>query len=171
MSDFFLIAEIIDFYDEGGSVIIKSFSDFPERFFKLEKAYMDFFGKYKGLVIEDARKIDKNIVLKFEKFNTKEDVRFLINKKLYVDSENLYKLPEDSFYMHDLIGCKVYFENKFFGKMIDILQLQNQDVYVIEKHDKTEILIPAIKKFFEKISLEEKKIFLSIEAEIFEDEN
>ena len=85
----------MDYYDDGGSVIIKSFSDFPERFAKLEKAYVNFFGKYKGLIIEDARKIDKNIVLKFEKFNTKEDVRFLINKKLYVDSENLYKLPED----------------------------------------------------------------------------
>ncbi len=171
MGDFFLIAEIIDFYDEGGSVIIKSFSDFPERFTKLEKAYVNFFGKYKGLIIEDARKIDNDIVLKFAKFNTKEDVHFLINKKLYVDSENLFKLPKDSFYIHDLIGCEVFFENTFFGNMIDILQLQNQDVYVIKKVDESEVLIPAIKKFFEKVLLKEKKIFLSKEAEIFKDEN
>ena len=161
----------MDYYDDGGSVIIKSFSDFPERFTRLEKAYVDFFGKYKGLIIEEARKINENIVLKFEKFNTKEDVRFLINKKLYVDSENLYKLPEDTFYVHDLIGCEVYFENTFFGNMIDILQLQYQDVYVIKKADESEILIPAQKKFFEKVLIEEKKIFLSKEAEIFRNEN
>jgi 16S rRNA processing protein RimM len=171
LSDFFLIAEIIDFFDVDGSVIIKSFSDFPERFFKLKKVYVDFLGKQKELTVESTKKIDDIIVLKFERFNTNEDVRFLINKKLFVDSENLYKLPENSFYIHDLIGSEVFLENMFFGKMIDILQMQNQDVYVIKKIDDTEVLIPAVEKFFENILIEERKIFLSDEAKIFYNEN
>ncbi|MCB9247228.1 MAG: 16S rRNA processing protein RimM [Ignavibacteriales bacterium] len=171
MSDFFLIAEIIDFYDYEGAVIIKSFSDFPERFLKLKKVYVDFFGKKKELLIEKSKQIDDKIVLKFERFNTTEDVRFLLNNKLYVDSENLYELPEDSFYIHDLIDSEVYFGKEFFGKLIDILNVQNQDVYVIKTKDEREVLIPAVKKFFNEVLTNEKKIILSEEAEIFRYEN
>ncbi|MBK8943708.1 MAG: 16S rRNA processing protein RimM [Ignavibacteriae bacterium] len=171
MSDFYLIAEIIDFHNSDGSVIIKSFSDFPERFLKLKKVYIDFFGKMKELKVIKSKKINENYVLKFEKFNTTEDVRFLINKKLYVDSNNLIKLPEDSFYIHDLIESEVYFDNVFFGKMIDLIKLQNNDVYVILNNKNEEILIPAVKKYFDKILPEEKRIYLSKEAVIFKDEN
>ncbi|MFZ1291509.1 MAG: ribosome maturation factor RimM [Melioribacteraceae bacterium] len=171
MSDFFLIAEIIDTYNSDGSVIIKSFSDFPERFLKLKKVYIDFFGKKKELIVVQSKRINENFVLKFEKFNTADEVRFLVNKNLFVDSDNLYKLPEDSFYIHDLIESEVYFGTTFFGKMIDILKLQNNDVYVILNTNNEEILIPAVRKYFQQIVPEEKKIYLSQEAEIFKDEN
>lgn len=171
MSDFFLIAEISDLIYPDGSVIIKSFSDFPERFSKLKKVYIDFGGRKKELIVLKSKTIKENIVLKFANFNTEVDVRFLIGKKLYVDSENLFKLPEDSFYIHDLIESEVYFGNAFFGKMIDILNLQNNDVYVILDKNNNEILIPAVKKYFDKILPMEKKIFLSQEAEIFKDED
>jgi len=171
LSDFFLIAEIIDTYNSDGSVIIKSFSDFPERFLKLKKVYIDFFGKKKELIVVQSKRINENFVLKFEKFNTADEVRFLVNKNLFVDSDNLYKLPEDSFYIHDLIESEVYFGTTFFGKMIDILKLQNNDVYVILNTNNEEILIPAVGKYFQQIIPEEKKIYLSQEAEIFKDEN
>lgn len=171
MNDFFLIAEIIDIYNSDGSVIIKSFSDFPERFLKLKKVYFDFFGKKKELTVVKSKKINENFVLKFEKFNTADDVRFLVNKNLYVDSDNLFKLPEDSFYIHDLIESEVYLGSVFFGKMIDIIKLQNNDVYVILNNNGEEVLIPAIQKYFDRIVPEEKKIYLSKEAEIFKDEN
>jgi 16S rRNA processing protein RimM len=171
LSDFFLIAEISGSFNSDGSVIIKSFSDFPDRFNKLKKVYIDFGGRKKELIVLKSKKINENIVLKFAKFNTEEDVRFLIGKKLYVDSENLFKLPEDSFYIHDLIESEVYFGNVFFGKMTDVLNLQNNDVYVILDSNNNEILIPAVKKYFDKILPEEKKIYLSQEAEIFKDEN
>ncbi len=171
MGDYFLIAEIVDLFDSKGSVIIKSFSDFPERFLKLKKVYVDYFGKKKELIVESVKEVNAQFVVKFERFDNIEDIQFLINNKLYVDSDNLYELPDDFLYIHDLIDCKVYMNDVFFGILIDILKFENNDVYVISNNDGEEILVPAVGKFFDSIVIEEKKIFLSKEAEIFNNEN
>ena len=52
MSDFYLIAEVKEIFDSDGSVIIKSYSDFPERFVKLKKIFIDYFGDKKEIVLD-----------------------------------------------------------------------------------------------------------------------
>ncbi len=172
MSDFFLIAEVKDVYNSDGSVIIKSFSDFPERFSELKKVFVDYFGEKKEISLDFTKIVDKKIVFKFHRFNSQNDVEFLLGKKLYVSSADLYKLPEDSFYVHDLIDCKIYFKEEFFGILIDVLKLTNNDVYVIKSKDRKEIMIPAIRKFFDSFLTDDKKLFLSSEGkQFFDDEN
>ena len=172
MDDIYLIAEITEIYDKGGSVIIHSFSDFSEHFFELEKVIIDFFGKQKELEVEFAKKIDNKFIFKFRGFNSEEDVSFLIGKKLYIKKENLYPLPKDNFYVHDLIGSDVYLNSLFFGKLIDVLKLPNNDIYVVEKLSGSEILIPAVEKFINEFDPDNKKLFLSEASKILvEDEN
>ncbi len=172
MEDYFIIAEIRDTYSSDGSVIIKSFSDFFERFFKLESVFIDFFGKIKELEIEFSKAINNLLVIKFKRFNSEEVVQFLIGKKLYVNKDNLFILPKDMYYIHDLVDSEVYLDSLFFGKLIEVMTLPNNDVYVIKKENGNEVMIPAVGKFIMKIDQEERKIFLDPECKIFdEDEN
>ena len=172
MDDFYLIAEVKGTYKSDGSVIIKSFSDFSERFYNLKKVVIEFFGKTKEIEIEFAKEIGNLFVMKFQRFNSEQDVLFLIGKKLYVSKENLFKLPEDTVYVHDLIDSEVYLDSLFFGKLVDVMKLPNNDVYVIHKNNSKEVLIPAVEKFIEKIDKADKKLYLSSECKIFdEDEN
>ena len=62
MDEFYLIAEVENIFDQEGSVVIKSFSDFPERFFELDKVIFEFFGKSRELEIEFAKKVDDLII-------------------------------------------------------------------------------------------------------------
>lgn len=172
MNDFYLIAEIYDNFNSDGSVVIKSFSDFSERFFELKSVFIDFFGKEKELKIESVNEIDGSLRLKFFGFNSIEDIQFLIGKKLYVQKDQLYNLPLDTYYIHDLIDSKVYIENLFFGKLVDVLNLPSNDVYVIIKNDGSEVLIPAVKKYILDFNLDEKKMYLDPECKNFiDDEN
>lgn len=172
MSDFYLVAEVTEEYDSEGSVLIKSFSDFPERFIELKKIFIDYFGEKKELTVEFTEKIDTNIILKFQGFNSSEDIQFLLGKKLFVDSENLVDLPQDTFFIHDLVGSEVFIDNLFFGKLIDVLKLPNNDVYIVKSHKGNEILIPAIKEFVEMFNSDDKKLILSTRSKIFfENEN
>ena len=93
MDDFYLIAEVKDNYSTDGSVIIKSFSDFPERFLDLKKVIINFYGKVKDLEIDYAKKIDNLLIVKFRNINSEEDVLFLIGEKLYVSKDDLHVLP------------------------------------------------------------------------------
>lgn len=172
MNDFYLIAEIYDNFNSDGSVVIKSFSDFSDRFFELKSVFIDFFGKEKELKIESVNEIDGSLRLKFFGFNSIEDIQFLIGKKLYVKKDQLYNLPLDTYYIHDLIDSKVYIENLFFGKLVDVLNLPSNDVYVIIKNDGSEVLIPAVKKYILDFNLGEKKMYLDPECKNFiDDEN
>ena len=172
MDDFYLIAEIQDTFSSDGSVVIKSFSDFTERFFELKRVLIDFFGKAKELEIDSINGTDGSLIIKFSRFNSNEDVQFLIGKKLYVRKDQLYNLPSDTYYIHDLIDSKVYIDNLFFGKLIDVLNLPSNDIYVVIKKDGSEILVPAVKKYVLNFNMEEKKLYLDSECKnLISDEN
>jgi 16S rRNA processing protein RimM len=172
LDEFFLIAEIVSVYASDGSVVLKSFSDFEERFFDLQKVYIDFFGNYKQLKIEYVEEINGSLIIKFERFNNDEDVYNFLGKKLYISSDKLYSLPTDMFFIHDLVGSKVYRDTEFFGKLIDVIIIPNNNIYVIENDKGQQVMIPAVEKYFSEIDIENKKLILSPESEIFKyDEN
>jgi 16S rRNA processing protein RimM len=170
LDDYYLIAEIQDHFKENGSVIIKSFSDFPERFFVLKKIFIEFFGKPKELDIEYAQKLENSIIVKFRRFESEADSLFLIGKKIYISKENLATLPDDTYYIHDLVGCQVFIDFEFFGKLIDVLRLPNNDIYLVQKENGDEIMIPAVERFVKNIDKVNKKVILDSECKIF-DEN
>lgn len=172
MDDLYLIAEVQDVFGSDGSVIIKSFSDFSERFADLEKVFIDFFGKRREIEVEVTKENENHLIFKFRNFNSAEDVLFFIGKKLYVSKDNLFKLPEDSYYIHDLVSSEVFLDSLFFGKLVDVLKLPSNDLFVIRKEDGSEIMIPAVERYIQSFDANKKILFLDKECKIFEeDEN
>ena len=72
------------------------------------------------------------------------------------------KLPEGSYFIFDLIGCRVYdgATGTFIGELVDVQRQPANDVYVIKKEDGEEMVLAAIKKFVTSIDIEEKKIII-----------
>ena len=168
--DFFLIAEIISVFDSKGSVLINSYSDFDERFFSLNKIYIDVFGSMKEFFVEDFKILGKNLLLKLKNFDSDKDVEFLVGKKIFVDPENAVALPDNTYFIHDLIDCEVYREDKFFGFVRDVLRLPGNDVFVINSENGKEILIPAVKEFIKSFNSELNRLELTKATEIFDDD-
>jgi 16S rRNA processing protein RimM len=185
VNEYFLIAKIISVYekprskqgksafkpDGEGFVKIFSFSDFPERFFNLKRVYIDFFDEKKEFCIERVEKVKDYFLLKFKNFDTNSDAAVFVGKEIFVDSENLVKLPDNYFFIHDLIDSSVFRNNMFFGKIKDVLSYPANDVYVIE-NDGVEILIPAVPDYVESFDPEKKILVLKPGEELYEeDEN
>jgi len=170
LEDYFLIAEISSVFDENGFVKIKSFSDFPERFFLLDKVFINIFGDYREFIVEDVERLDNFFIIKFNNFNSDFDVEFLVGSSIFVNEKDAVRLDDDTFFIHDLIGCKVVFNEKFFGHVVDVLSLNSNDVYVLEDNNRIERLIPAISQFIELVNIAEKKITLKIDFDEFSDD-
>jgi len=83
VDDLFLIAEIKAVHGINGFVVVDSFSDFSERFYELNSVFLDFFGSMKEFFVEDVKKFDGRFALKFKGFNSVDEVKFLIGKKIY----------------------------------------------------------------------------------------
>jgi 16S rRNA processing protein RimM len=172
LENYFLIADIISVFSEDGYVKIKSHSDFPERFFLLNEIYIDIFGDKRLFIIEDVERIEGYFILKFKNFDFDVDVEFLVGSSIYVNEKDVVALDDETYFIHDLVGCNVFFNDKFFGKIVDILSLTSNDVYVIEDNDGNEKLIPAVSEFILDINIEKKIIFLKQDFdELSDDEN
>ncbi len=169
MSEYFLIARIESDYGKEGFVKITSFSDFPERFFNLQKVYVEFFDDKKEFFVEKTKKVNDFIFLKFRNFDSQKDIQSLIGKEIFVDEQSLIALPEGYFFVHDLLGSKVYRNNLEFGVLADVLTLPANDVYVI-KHGSEELLVPAAFEFIEKFDPINKILVLKPGDSFYDDD-
>jgi len=168
--EFFLIAKIQSAFNKEGFVRILNYSDFPERFFNLQKVYVDFSGIKKEFYVEEVKKKKDFFTLKFKNFDNDNDVNVLLGKDIFIDEKDAVKLPADQYFIHDLIGSSVFRNNVLVGKIVEVLVLPANDVYVIDAGNR-EILIPAVKEFIERFIPSEKKLILLPEADIGYNEN
>lgn len=169
MEEYFLIAKIVAGSGNGGYVKIMSFSDFPERFFELSKVYIDFFGEKKVFFVEDVIKRKDFFYIKFRNFDSDSDTEVLFGKEIYVDSENVVELPENHYFIHDILGSKVIRNGIEFGIVKDVLVCPANDVYVIDNFGK-EILIPAVKDYVESFDPGKKILVLKPGENLYEDD-
>ena len=172
MNDLFLIAEIKAIQGSSGYVLVRSFSDFSERFFRLKEVYIDFFGSYKKFAVEKVSIVNENIALKFKGFSSVEDLRIFLKKKIYVDKKDAVQLDKDSFFIHDLVGSKAFRNKELLGSVEDVYLLPANDVYIIKTLDDRRILIPAVKDYIKEFDPIEKKLDLTDDCDLlYDDEN
>jgi len=161
VKEYFLIAKIISIYGKNGFVRIKSYSDFPDRFFDLVKVYLDFWGSKKKFVVQKAIKRKDYLALKFKNFDSAQDAAFLVDKEIFINGKNLVQLPEDYHFVHDLVGSKVFRNDVEIGILKDVLKYPANDVYAIESKSGRELLLPAVSEFIKSFDPYKKVLILT----------
>ncbi|MFQ5454000.1 MAG: ribosome maturation factor RimM [Candidatus Zixiibacteriota bacterium] len=143
-----------------GELYIIPLTDFPERFLNLNEIYLRKKDSWEMVQIVSTRFVSGRLVIKFKNINTREDASRLTNQDIAVPDDQLVELPDDTFYIFDLIGCNVIEEGseKVLGKIINVEQYPANDVYVIKTIKEKEILFPAVKKFVKNIDIKNKKV-------------
>ena len=167
--EYILIARIEQTFGKDGFVRLQSFSDFPERFFDLKKVYIDFWGEKKKFYVEDVKDAKGKIIIKFKKFDSLRDSQILINREVFVDEKDALSLPENHFFVHDLINSEVYMKTERIGVVSDVIKGKGNDVLVILDNEKKEILIPFVLNFIEKFDTAKKKLILNISKDFLEE--
>ncbi len=168
--EYILIAKVEQVYGKDGYVKLRSFSDFPERFLSLKIVYIDFWGDKKTFSVEDIKDINGKIVIKFKRFDNTRDSQILIDRDVYVEENDSVSLPDNHFFVHDLIGSEVYVEDNIIGTVADVMKGKANDVLVISTNDEKEKLIPFVLNFIEKFDAQKKKLILNISKEFLEDD-
>ncbi|HEY6435553.1 MAG TPA: ribosome maturation factor RimM [Ignavibacteriaceae bacterium] len=168
--EYILIAKVEQVYGKDGYVKLRSFSDFPDRFLSLKKVYLDFWENKKLFQVEDVKNVSGKIVIKFKRFNSTRDLQVLIDRDVYVDEVDAVSLPDNQFFVHDLIGSEVIVEKEIIGTVTDVIKGKANDVLVISTNDEKEKLIPFVLNFIEKFDAAKKKLILNISKEFLEED-
>lgn len=159
---FIAIGKIIQPHGLNGYLKATAYSGILKRFLELKILYIETEDDTKGLIVEDVILQDNNALIKFKSINNREEAASLVQKDLFIPYEDRLKLPENNFFIHDLIGLQVFDINgNYLGTIENVLQVGANDIYQVN-HGDYEILIPAATEFVKKISLKDKKIIVKL---------
>ena len=155
-----------------GEVKVYHFSDYKERFEELEEVIVERKGKGKTYKIEKVRYQKDMAILKLKGVDDRNAAEALKEYDIFITEEDLRELPEDTFYVRDLIGCKVFNAETGaeIGTMKDVLQNSAQDIYIIQTAGGKEAMIPAVGDFVDEVNIEEKYVKVKLIPGLIDDE-
>ena len=139
--EFILVATVGKPIGLKGWAKVNSFTRPPENLFNYKNFFIDEDGTKKVFKIKKFSKSGKNYIFKIESFNSLEEIERYKNKEIFINSKDLPKLKENEFYWKDLIGKEVELENgTFVGVVTEIIETGSDDVLVVEKENKKELI-------------------------------
>jgi len=157
--DLVSIGVISGSYGLRGEVKIHPLTDFPERFKALSKVILVNKDERLLMEVEKSRPHASGHLIKFKTLNTREAADALRGYYLMIPEDQVFPLPEGSYYHFQLKGLTVYDEELGrIGILVDILETGANDVYVINSEQYGEVLIPAIGEVVLQVDLNEKRM-------------
>ena len=163
MQEFMEIGQIVNTNGIKGLVKVIPFTDDITRFEKLKTIYIEKDNKLEEFAIEQV-KYSKNIVLLklkgIDDINIAEKYK---NAYLKIDRKDAVKLPEDSYFIVDLIGLEVLTEEgEKLGNLVDVFPTGSNDVYVVKNDLGKQILLPAIGEVIKKVDMSNRKMIVKL---------
>ncbi|MFH8900286.1 ribosome maturation factor RimM [Streptomyces coeruleorubidus] len=115
------------------------------------------------LTIETGRVHSGRLLLRFEGVSDRTGAEALRNTLLIADVDP-EELPEgeDEYYDHQLIDLDVVTaDGTEVGRITEISHLPTQDLFIVERPDGSEVMIPFVEEIVAEIDLEEQKTVIT----------
>lgn len=143
-----------------GEIYVTPLTDFPDRFLDLTEIFVGSRTGWEKMKIVSSRLVGGRPVLGFESFTSPEAVGRLTNRELAVPRDELVELPEDTYYVFDIVGCMVVDEKDDtpLGEVIDVETYPTNDAYIVRMADGSRRMLPATKQALKVIDIEKKRI-------------
>lgn len=174
MTEYLNVGKIVNTQGLKGEVRVISQTDFPELRYK-KGAILTLFQEKKEpikLVIKSHRKHKNFDIISFENHFSINDIEKYRDGILKVAKEDLTELAEDEFYYHEIIGLTVIDETGTeIGKIKEILSPGANDVWVIQREKKKDLLLPYIESVIKKVDLASGIVRVEIPEGLTDDEN
>ncbi len=147
MEDILQVGILSSTHGIQGEMKVFPTTDDANRFKKLKNVLLETQEGHKELEIERVRFFKQFVILKFKGYDSINDIEKYKGKSIFVTRENAVRLGKDEYFIADLIGITVKDEDDvILGEIKDVLETGANDVYVIKRDGKKDLLIPAIKQ-------------------------
>lgn len=157
MENYFDVGKIVNTQGLKGEVRVISVTDFAEERYK-KGASLTLFREGQNpleLSIKSHRKHKNFDLLTFEGFNRIEEVEPFKGGTLKISADQQHELEETEYYYHEIIGLSVVSdEEEELGEIKEILPLGANDVWVVRRKGKKDLLIPYIADVVQEVDLE-----------------
>ncbi len=157
-TQFIAIGRIVGTHGIEGTLKVRPYAGIPERFVGLKTVYLLQETGLTGFIIQSVRVADQLVLLNLLGISTREAARKVRGLELFVPREEQIELPEDVYFIHDLIGLLVFDKQRgCLGRVEEVIQGAGNDVYVVRGAGR-EYLIPAVAEFVKRIDLSARQM-------------
>ncbi len=163
--NYFKVGKIVNTQGLQGELRVLSVTDFADERFKKGSQLSIFSEQGEHLLdveVASHRKQKNFDIVKFKGLYHINDVEKYKGTVLKVAETNLSELAEDEFYYHEIIGLDVYEDEVFIGKISEILQPGANDVWVVKRKGKKDLLLPYIPPVVLNVDVEGKRVDVSL---------
>ncbi|MFA9414120.1 MULTISPECIES: ribosome maturation factor RimM [unclassified Streptococcus] len=145
--NYFNVGKIVNTQGLQGDLRVLSVTDFAEERFK-KGSKLALFDPKDNFVMEveiaSYRKQKNFDIIKFKGLYHINEVEKYKEYTLKIAEEHLSDLEEGDFYYHEIIGLDVYEGDVLIGQIKEILQPGANDVWVVKRKSKRDLLLPYI---------------------------
>ncbi len=158
-----LIGNVANIHGIKGEIKIYPYTDDILNLTNLKSIYFDkeLKEKYK---IKRARVHKNMLVIKLEGINDANEALELKTKDVYIPRNALKELDDNTYYIEDLLFSDIVEEESgnVIGKLTYVFNTGANDVYEVEREDKSKIYLPAISDVIKKVDIKSKKIYVKL---------
>ncbi|EEG77225.1 ribosome maturation factor RimM [Dethiobacter alkaliphilus] len=150
------IGKVVTTHGVKGGMKVQPLSDNPERIKELIRVFVEKDGHSAARDVVEAFVHGRAWVIRLEGIDSCDAARELVGAMLTIPISERLPLPENSYYLDQIIGLDVYtVDGTYLGSIINVLETGSNDVYVVEnKADGRQVLIPALKAVVKSIDLD-----------------
>lgn len=164
MQDYIEIGTIVNTFGIKGFLKVNPYTDDIKRFEKLQKVYLVKNKERTTYEVEEV-KFQKHVVLiKVKGINSIEEAERVRNYSVQIDRKDAVPLPEDTYFIVDIIGMTVYEEEtgKELGILEDVFPTKSNDVYVVRDTLGKQLLLPATYEVIKTVDVPNKKMIVHL---------
>jgi 16S rRNA processing protein RimM len=158
--DFVVIGLLRRAHGVKGELSVQPVSNVPERFNGLGAVLVRQNGSVREVAVEAVRTKGKSVLVKLEGVDDRTSAEMLAGAELGVRRRDVWPVPEGTYYVFDLVGCRVMGgAGREIGVIEEVWTLPANDVFVVRLGSK-EILIPAVKTVVKQVDLEARVVLI-----------
>jgi len=164
MQDYFEIGQIVNTSGLKGVVKANLFTDDITKIEVFEKVLIEKNKKLTEYEVEEVKYHKNQALIKFRGIDDIDKAEALRNCLIKVRREDEPELPEDTYFIVDLIGLDVFLDTgEKLGILKEVFPVQsgNHDVYVVETGEK-DVLLPAIGDVIKDIDMHNRKMVVHL---------
>ena len=162
--DFYNVGKIVNTHGIRGDVRVMPTTDFvAERFAKGQDLYLQQAGEPLKLIVESARQHKGFILVKFVGYDNINDVQDFRDHELMVSGKDQQPLEDGQYYYHQIIGLSVKtVDGEELGTIKEILSPGANDVWVVQRDGKKDLLLPVIDDVVKDVELDAGEVTVEL---------
>jgi len=155
------IGQIVNTYGIKGFLKVVPYTDDITRFENLKSIYIQTKKKLETVYIEEVKYSKNLVLLKLKGIDDINTAEIYKNCYIKIDRSQAVQLPEDSYFIVDLIDIEVYTDNnEKLGNIVDVYSTGANDIYVVKNELGKQVLLPAISEVVKNVDVQNKKMIV-----------